>query len=98
MGKRVKKREVMGIVAEWGDAAQWTWEIRNRMFNYVNWRIVYEVTPDAGSVMVAAAKSIDIAVAFTLGYVQASFDAPVPVVDPQDPGPTMFDNLAPSGN
>jgi len=98
MGKRVKKREVMGIVAEYTDAAQWVWEVRNRHFSYIVGQPVIETLPDGSGGMICMAKTIDIAIAFTVGWTQQVLDVPVPVVIQGDQGPTMFDKLLPSDN
>jgi len=63
-----KRRKVGGIVAHRGPGKVWTWQVRNRTYRWCPLGNVEEWLIDGGIVRVAHMRSLDGAVAYTVGY------------------------------
>jgi len=68
MDHRSKHRTVMGIRAERGDGKIWTWQVRNYVYRWCPLGHLEELRQDGGIVRIAFCKTIDAAIAYTVGW------------------------------
>jgi len=79
---RQKKRDVCGITASQDrETSIWTWEVRDRTFRWEGMNRVEEFLPDGGITLLAMVRTIDAAIAFTVGYMQGLHTVVFPMLE-----------------